>query len=82
MTKIAKISIAMVVAVLLIAGTIVSVLLLTGGKEPGLPNVDRTTKLSAPKNIVIDDDWVLSFDRVDNAIGYGNGWLKNRNYPK
>ena len=70
MTKIAKISIAMVVAVLLIAGTIVSVLLLTGGKEPGLPNVDRTTKLSAPKNIVIDDDWVLSFDRVDNAIGY------------
>lgn len=39
-----------------------------GGSEPG--DITRTEKLATPQNLRINDDWMLTFDRVSGAIGY------------
>ncbi len=70
MSKGVKISIIMVLILLLLAGAVVGGILILGNHSSELPDVDRTTKLEAPKNLAIDDDWLLTFDKVDKAIGY------------
>ena len=70
MSKRVKISIAMVAVLLLIIGGVIALVFFLNDKGKELEEIDLTSKLSAPKNLVIDDNWILSFDRVDRAIGY------------
>ena len=70
MSRGVRISIIMVLVLLLLAGAVVGGVLIFGNHSSELPDVDRTTQLEAPKNLAINDDWLLTFDRVDKAIGY------------
>ncbi len=70
MSKGAKVAISMIVILLLIAGGVVALLMLFNDKGRELDELDRVNKLLAPKNLAIDDNWVLSFDPVDRAIAY------------
>lgn len=68
MSKSLKITIAVVVAVLVIASIVGLILLLMPTK---VPNNSLTQRLETPKNVSIDvNDWVLSFDAVENAQSY------------
>lgn len=70
MSRGAKISIIMVIILLLLAGAVVGGVILLGNKSAELPDIERTERLAAPQNLAISEDWQLSFDAVDGAIGY------------
>lgn len=69
MSKIAKISIILVVALLLAGGIVGLIFALTNKPTP--PNDILTERLATPKNIILDqENWILSFSKVDNAERY------------
>ncbi len=70
MSKNLKTAIIIIVALLFLAGSIVGGILIFGNKSAELPDGERITKLATPKNLKVSDDWVLSFDSVEGAIGY------------
>ncbi len=70
MSRGAKITIVMVIVLLLLTGGVVGGIVLLGNHSKELPDVELSTKLPAPQNLRIDDDWILSFDAVDKAVGY------------
>ena len=78
MNKGAKVSISIVAAIIVVLAIIGLVLLLL--RDNGsTPSGEMASKLNAPENVQINDDWVLSFSPVANAVGYSiyvNGNLR------
>lgn len=69
MSKIAKLSIVLIIS-LLVAGSIVGAIFALTSK-PTPPSDLVTEKLATPKNIILDqENWILSYSKVDNAVGY------------
>lgn len=68
MSNSVKITIAIVVAVLVIASIVGLIFVLTPASKP---NNSLTQRLATPENVRINEEnWVLSFDSVENAQGY------------
>ena len=71
MSKGKKIATLMIVILLIVAIAIGGVIAIVNNKGSGeLDDITRTEKLTAPKNLAISDDWVLTWDLVDRAISY------------
>ena len=66
--KIATLMIIILLVIAIVIGGVIAIVNNKGGND--LEDITRTEKLTAPKNLVISDDWVLTWDLVDRAISY------------